>query len=637
MNSIVMVSPEMTISGEPRLVSGQSATFNCSVSGFYPPDINVSWVINDKSMMHEGANAKQNDDGTFTESKTITLTATEEYHHHQLICQASHGGFKKVPKSVTLSVRAHPTITGQPHKVEPGRSLTLICDSKGDKNTTITWLKDGAHIVEGHTETWENGSRNNLVMKIEKKDLESQISCQIPGYGRDKVLSAHLNISNFLIVHPNVTIHENPKLILGQVANFTCWIQEFYPRNISVLWSNGSTSMKSSNEVMENKDGTFTARSCITFNVTEEHRGNHLKCQATFQGSEPAESTITLGVRAQPVITGHLQRIKEGDNVTLSCTSKGDTDTDVTWLKDGSPQVRGRSEVWPDGSNSSFTWTFGKPDITSNVSCLVPGYERDKMSHTVNISDYIIVLPNLAIKKQVLRQNNQITRVTCFVEQFYPQNINMELLWEGPSEKFHRNETHENTDGTFSTSASLEIEVGEAAVPVSCWTHYQGMNLSSLTINVTDERQHEKMTHMMTSFIILAAVLICILALAGLVARHFIRRAHRKSTSGNNSGPTGFTDTQKTSLETYVTYAELDVSNFENRKKANNNENFTEYAEIRLNAVQREEDENDEVNYANLDSLNRNWREEPMASATQQSEHPDYAVVHFHRRTQAKS
>ncbi|XP_039623378.1 hemicentin-1-like isoform X2 [Polypterus senegalus] len=491
MNSIIMVFPEMTISGEPSLVLGQSATFNCSVSGFYPSAFNVSWVINNNSMMHEGANVKENDDGTFTESKTITLTATEEYHHRQLICQASHEGFEKVQKSVILSVRAHPTITGKPHRVESERNLTLICDSKGDKNTTITWQKNGAHIAEGHTETWENGSRNILVMKIEKEDLGSWISCQIPGYGRDKVLSAHLNISDFLIVHPNVTIHENPKLILGQVANFTCWIREFYPRNISLLWSNGSTSMESSDEVMENEDGTFTARSCITFNVREEHRGNQLKCQATFQGSESVESTVTLGVRAQPVITGHLQRIKEGDKVTLSCTSKGDTDTDVTWLKNENLQVRGRSEAWSDGSNSSFTWTFGMPNITSNISCLIPGYERDKMSHTVNISDYIIVLPNVVIKKEVLSQNNQFTRVTCFVEQFYPQNISMELLWESPSEKFYRNETHKNADGTFSTSASLEIEVGEAAIPVSCRTRYQGMNLSSLTINVTDERHHD--------------------------------------------------------------------------------------------------------------------------------------------------
>ncbi|KAG2463914.1 SHPS1 phosphatase, partial [Polypterus senegalus] len=407
MNSIIMVFPEMTISGEPSLVLGQSATFNCSVSGFYPSAFNVSWVINNNSMMHEGANVKENDDGTFTESKTITLTATEEYHHRQLICQASHEGFEKVQKSVILSVR----------------------------------------------------------------------------------------------VHPNVTIHENPKLILGQVANFTCWIREFYPRNISLLWSNGSTSMESSDEVMENEDGTFTARSCITFNVREEHRGNQLKCQATFQGSESVESTVTLGVRGYNVSQpqGRVEAL-ERSNVTLVCVLSSETPLGpVRWYKGAGSERTHFYSALPKGGDKNdprVNWTMENPTVNYSITIRdlrvsdTEEYYCEKYTkadeNKPNAPPYatgpgvtltVRVLPGVPVIENPKLVLGDLVNMTCKLSLVYPKDIKVTWTWDKTFESSQSPHAEEHEDGTFTVTSVLSFTVKEdmRGTRLTCQAGYEGL------------------------------------------------------------------------------------------------------------------------------------------------------------------
>ncbi|XP_039623408.1 patr class II histocompatibility antigen, DO beta chain-like [Polypterus senegalus] len=175
--------------------------------------------------------------------------------------------------------------------------VSFTCESLGDQDTSITWLKGETTVSGGQKMSWSDGTRSELKVTLYKNDVKSRIYCQIPGYRGGFVPSDALNFSTFILVIPEVTIQKTSVEDSHNSPSFYCKISGFYPDDIKVMWLlEGQTLNSTLFNSIKNLDGTFTAFTLIDVIVTNEVK--QLTCVVTQIGNHNVTHSVEFAKRS---------------------------------------------------------------------------------------------------------------------------------------------------------------------------------------------------------------------------------------------------------------------------------------------------------------------------------------------------
>ncbi|XP_039623698.1 uncharacterized protein LOC120538302 [Polypterus senegalus] len=103
-STFILAIPEVTIKKTSAEDSHNSPSFHCKISGFYPDDIKVMWLLEGQTLNSILFNSIKNLDGTFTAFTLIDVNVTNEV--KQLNCVVTHMGNRNVADSVKVSKRS---------------------------------------------------------------------------------------------------------------------------------------------------------------------------------------------------------------------------------------------------------------------------------------------------------------------------------------------------------------------------------------------------------------------------------------------------------------------------------------------------------------------------------------------------
>uniref|UniRef100_A0A670I490 Signal-regulatory protein beta-1-like n=1 Tax=Podarcis muralis TaxID=64176 RepID=A0A670I490_PODMU len=307
----------------PLCVSaGETLTLTCTVSGTGPPG-GVKW--------HKGLGRNQptiySGRGQYPSRVTRVVAGSETdfsirisnirpedagtYYCVKYRAGAQETEFKSgVGTEVSvIATPSQPSIKGPASRVLSGTSATFSCTSDGfsPRAIKVTWLKDNTRIVSPEPTVLPEGVSisyqvlSSAQVPLTRDDVKSQLICQIEHETLRSPLREFFKLGDILRVPPRVKLEANPAnpVPLNESVTFSCSAEGFYPEDTTLaLTLNSSLSETGTAEPMaQNGDGTFTLRSSLKLNATEERNQSAFTCLVTQNSQPVATETSVLNIR----------------------------------------------------------------------------------------------------------------------------------------------------------------------------------------------------------------------------------------------------------------------------------------------------------------------------------------------------
>uniref|UniRef100_A0A8C5JP65 Vascular cell adhesion molecule 1 n=1 Tax=Junco hyemalis TaxID=40217 RepID=A0A8C5JP65_JUNHY len=313
----------------PSLVAGEPAPVICKIPDVYPSHHLEVLLKKDGQVLHE--EYFLDDDSTNTETKTVTYTfhPMAEDAGKEITCVArlpiADMDFepKERTSSQKLNVNFGPqntVITASPsNSPMEGDSLNLTCVTQSNPPAQIVWSK---YLAE---ESIQHVIKNNVLFipRVHFNDSGRYI-CEVINLVTNKTEEATVNIViqgapviTKLSIEPSTTVQE------GQNVSIQCSAESNPPPKIILR-------RKSDNADI----GTSSARSIFLPSVMFQNGGDY-ECVAENKYGN-SKSEITLNVKYGPkntMITVFPAALKEGETVTMKCTSSGNPAPVISWKK----------------------------------------------------------------------------------------------------------------------------------------------------------------------------------------------------------------------------------------------------------------------------------------------------------------
>ncbi|NXE59800.1 VCAM1 protein, partial [Calcarius ornatus] len=321
----------------PSLVAGEPASVICRIPDVYPSHHLEVLLKKDEDVLHE--EYFLDDDSTNTETKIVTYTfhpMTEDA-GKDITCVArlpiADMDFepKERTSSQKLNVNFGPqntVITASPgNSPMEGDSLNLTCVTQSNPPAQIVWSK---YLAE---ESIQQLIKNNVLFipHVHFNDSARYI-CEVINLVTNKTEEATVDIIiqgapviTKLTIEPSTTVQE------GENVSIQCSAESNPPPQIILR-------RKSDNADI----GTSSAGSILLPSVMFQNGGDY-ECVAENKYGK-SKSEITLNVKYGPkntMITVFPAALKEGETVTMKCTSSGNPAPVISWKK---KKVTGESE-----------------------------------------------------------------------------------------------------------------------------------------------------------------------------------------------------------------------------------------------------------------------------------------------------
>ncbi|XP_033009700.1 tyrosine-protein phosphatase non-receptor type substrate 1-like [Lacerta agilis] len=309
-------------SGPLSVSAGETLTLTCTVNGVGPPG-GVKW--------HKGSDRKQppiySERGTPISRVTRVAPGSQTdfsirisnirpedagtYYCVKYRAATQDTEFKSgVGTEVSvIATPSPPSIKGPASRVLSGTSATFSCTSDGfsPRAIKVTWLKDNTRITSpGPTILPEGDSisyqlLSTVQVPLTRDDVKSQLTCQIEHETLRSPLREFFQLGDILRVPPRVKLEANPAnpVLLNESVTFSCSAEGFYPEDTTLaLTLNSSLSETGTAEPMaQNGDGTFTLRSSLKLNATEDRNQSAFTCLVTQNSQPVAAETSVLNIR----------------------------------------------------------------------------------------------------------------------------------------------------------------------------------------------------------------------------------------------------------------------------------------------------------------------------------------------------
>ncbi|XP_010834829.1 PREDICTED: signal-regulatory protein beta-1 [Bison bison bison] len=219
--------------------------------------------------------------------------------------------------------------------------------------------------------------------------------------------------------------------------------------------------------------------------------------------SGPGTHLTVSAKPSPPMVSGPAVRATPEQTVSFTCTSHGFSPRNISlkWFKNGNELSASQTSVDPeeDGVSYSITSTtellLAPGDVHSQVSCEV-AHVTLQGSHplrgTASLSKTIRVPPTLEVTQQPMA-GNQVNIITCLVNKFYPQQLQLTWLENGNMSRTEAASTLiENKDGTFNYMSWLLVNSSahREAVVFTCQVEHDGQ--PAVTKNSTETSVPQK-------------------------------------------------------------------------------------------------------------------------------------------------
>ncbi|NXF14515.1 VCAM1 protein, partial [Rhodinocichla rosea] len=313
----------------PSLVAGEPAPVICRIPDVYPSHHLEVLLKKDEHVLHE--EYFFDDDSTNTETKIVTYTfhPMAEDAGKEITCVArlpiADMDFepKERTSSQKLNVNFGPqntVITASPgDSPMEGDSLNLTCVTQSNPPAQIVWSK---YLAE---ESIQHLIKNNVLFipRVHFNDSGRYI-CEVINLATNKTEEATVDILiqgapviTKLTIEPSTTVQE------GENVSIQCSAESNPPPKIILKKKSDSADI-----------GTSSARSILLPSVMFQNGGDY-ECVAENKYGN-SKSEITLNVKYGPkntMITVFPAAVKEGETVTMKCTSSGNPAPVISWKK----------------------------------------------------------------------------------------------------------------------------------------------------------------------------------------------------------------------------------------------------------------------------------------------------------------
>ncbi|XP_005422158.1 vascular cell adhesion protein 1 [Geospiza fortis] len=313
----------------PSLVAGEPAPVICRIPDVYPSHHLEVLLKKDEHVLHE--KDFSDDDSTNTETKIVKYTfhPVAEDAGKEITCVArlpiADMDFepKERTSSQKLDVNFGPqntVITASPgNSPMEGDSLNLTCVTQSNPPAQIVWSK---YLAE---ESIQHLIKNNVLFipRVHFNDSGRYI-CEVINLVTNKTEEATVDIIiqgapviTKLTIEPSTTVQE------GENVSIQCSAESNPPPKIILR-------RKSDNADI----GTSSARSILLPSVMFQNGGDYECVAENKYGTSKSE--ITLNVKYGPkntMITVFPAALKEGETVTMKCTSSGNPAPVISWKK----------------------------------------------------------------------------------------------------------------------------------------------------------------------------------------------------------------------------------------------------------------------------------------------------------------
>ncbi|XP_073403350.1 uncharacterized protein [Dendrobates tinctorius] len=181
--------PQVTVTDKMAAVNAESV-LRCSVTGFYPVDIDIKWLKDGEKLNNiYTEDPQRNSDRTYSVKSSVTITPTEEDRERIFSCRVYHD-FLQVPlqKDFRLMYEAPPQVTVTDKKVVLNAKSVLRCSATGffPPDIDIKWIRDGEKLEDSNFlgDPWRNPNGTYSVISTvtitpTEEDEERTFSCRV--------------------------------------------------------------------------------------------------------------------------------------------------------------------------------------------------------------------------------------------------------------------------------------------------------------------------------------------------------------------------------------------------------------------------------------------------------------------------
>ncbi|XP_077130224.1 uncharacterized protein LOC143785347 [Ranitomeya variabilis] len=181
--------PQVTVTDKMAVVNAESV-LRCSVTGFYPVDIDIKWFKDGEKLNNISTEDPQrNSDRTYSVKSAVTITPTEEDRARIFSCSVYHD-FLRVPlqKDFRLEYEAPPQVTITDKTVVLNAKSVLRCSATGffPPDIDIKWIRDGKQLEDNIFlgDPWRNPNRtysvnSTVTITPTEEDRERIFSCRV--------------------------------------------------------------------------------------------------------------------------------------------------------------------------------------------------------------------------------------------------------------------------------------------------------------------------------------------------------------------------------------------------------------------------------------------------------------------------
>ncbi|XP_057661912.1 titin isoform X3 [Diorhabda carinulata] len=386
--------------------------------------------------------------------------------------------------------------------LEEEDEIDLICEATGGKPTPIvswyngtTYLKRAKYVVAKSKDDVEMGM-STLRLNLKRGDLLARFECRVESEALEQPIISWVQIDvNVRPLTINLTGVEN-HVVQGTNVKLDCKVSGARPP-ATIRWTNGSSSINEedfdqtimespiSMKQIEEKDGTFTTISSLSFKASHWENGKTIFCYAENEvmrkNSEPEyHSNLILDVRYPPVITvkpTYAETNESTDNnVTYAffqCVYFANPQElkVASWLKDGKPLVLNDTKKYVGGTTLNpplYIMNVTREDM-GDYACSLGNEIGTEISPDV-VTLNVIYTPDVEVvmdpSTPVKASDKKTVLITCNVTSGNPTNLTKvrwylggELMKEFPECNYTNIDEHGNGEGNGGPFCGLDPSI----------------------------------------------------------------------------------------------------------------------------------------------------------------------------------
>ncbi|XP_053550632.1 uncharacterized protein LOC128642023 [Bombina bombina] len=185
----IKASPTVKMSRKIIMDSKQTV-LQCLVTGYYPPDVMVTWLKNGKTLTNSDVSTPQrNADGTFRVNSTMSFTPTEVRDQPEIVCQVQHNSLQNPIKDGVKVDGTFPSVQIFSSPVQKNSEQLFMCEVNGldPKFVKVNWLQNGRDIEMKNISA--SSALYYSLRPMLNRELDTNISCVV----QDESLSDHIS------------------------------------------------------------------------------------------------------------------------------------------------------------------------------------------------------------------------------------------------------------------------------------------------------------------------------------------------------------------------------------------------------------------------------------------------------------